>query len=280
MTVRTLIRLTLVLCVLVTAAAVMRSRSHEALRHSAIAALKGPSIAAVPLPALRRVATATASASSVRPVFGFRVADDGARQVYFERPELRFEKTVHLDGHTTTIIEADDDRVELAVSPAAGIVVSRGGRSMTVVPSNEADVEGTRALLAGSKAVQRFRTLAGYLETSQHRMVTAVQITDAIVGLLDGDSGAPIRFGRRVEARRSALVRRVKMEESSCWSTYEQGVSQAWEEYKQCAESFSIFNPLSAGCAAEWVVRVEGDWAEYLACSSIKDIVGDIEAEG
>lgn len=238
--------------------------------------------AKVPVRAMPPVPVAWASsATSAAPLFGVRVSDDGGRQIYFGSAELQFEKTGYADGRTVVVLSAGSDRVEIATSPSAGILLRRGAEGLSMFPfdATEADYARARQMLAGSEAVRRFRALVAHLDGSNSRGVAALRLTDALVGFLDGDIGAPARLARRIAAARAASVRRVSDEGGNCWYDYEQNVDGAWEDYTQCATSFSIFNPLSAGCAATWAIRVEGYWAQYLSCSSLSSLIKDLEMD-
>lgn len=233
-------------------------------------------VARVPAPAppVPIVATVAAPALSAKPVFGYRLTPDGGRQIYFAAAELQFQKTAYTGGRTTVIFAADDDRVEISLSRESGFLVERNGARAAFHHADvtEADLDRTRALLAGSKAVRRLRTLAAAIPDSKHPGVIGLQLSDAIVGMLDGDVGAPARLGRRFRALRPAGLQQVKDGES-CWYTYEQNVTDAEADRDSCLNAFAWWNPLRLACMAEWTIRVEGDWAEYLSCSSIGAIL-------
>lgn len=270
MTIRTLTRFTLVACVMLIPLALMRSDTRMIARQP-----MPPTPAAAPVP--RILIAASSSQRGATPVFGHRVTPDGGQQLYFLQPELQFQKTSYRNGRSTIVLRADHDVVEIALARETGFTIRRGARSISLYPpdASEADFDRARAVLAGSTAVRRFRTLVAELDDSKHAGVIGLQLSDAIVGVLDGDVGAPARLGKRLRARTSAGLTRVKDGVSSCWYTYEQNVTQAETDREQCLDAFSIWNPARAGCWFEWTIRAEGDWFEYLACSSLGALLRD-----
>src|SRR5437868_6442198 len=81
-------------------------------------------------------------------------------------PELTFDKTSYADGHFDLRIESGGDVASFAVG-AAGTTVSRSGRTAIVgLAPTEQDFERARTLLAGSRAVKRYRQLAASVEQS------------------------------------------------------------------------------------------------------------------
>jgi hypothetical protein len=62
-------------------------------------------------------------------------------------------------------------------------------------------------------------------------------------------------------------VQRVR--DGDCWYKYERDVTEAMNDYENCLDGFSIWNPLRWACGAEWLIRVEGDWVEFWACNGL-----------
>ena len=226
----------------------------------------------------RPVAVAMRATPNTKPVIGMRVAPDGTRQVFFGGPELQFQKTSRLNGRSTLTLEAEGDRVDITVSPANGFTVARGGRAVSFYPADasEAHYDQARAVLAGSKAIRRFRGLVARLDDPKSASVLGLQISDAIVGFLDGDVGAPERLRREIRQRRAARVRLAAADdedESVCWRRLEEDLNGAMDNFEQCVGAVGAFNPVSAFCAATWIIESEGIWWQYLTCVGVGNLI-------
>jgi hypothetical protein len=270
------VRLAIVACAAVAALTQLSMPTSSTARRSGpaprIATATSPQ---APVQAVQRVAAVSQTGS--RPVFGFRMTPEGGRQIYFGGPDLQFAKTRFADGRTVVELTSADDRVAITASAESGIAVERNGQRVAFYhrDATEEHLDRTRAVLAGSKAVRRFRLLASTLDDSKHPGIIGVQIVDALVGVLDGDFGAVARLSTRMRSQNSANVRRISDEdEGACWDAYSAEVVNAANDYISCAEALG-YNPLSAFCAVEWTIRVEGAWSQYLFCVGFPRILRD-----
>jgi hypothetical protein len=95
-------------------------------------------------------------------------------------------------------------------------------------------------------------------------------IGDAIVGWLQGDAHARAQIApiARIVDDRTRSLRFVR---ADCWYAYEQELGGAWNDYASCfAGASGLFATwIQDACGAEWTIRVEGYWFEYLGCSTI-----------
>lgn len=204
---------------------------------------------------------------------------DGGIQLSAQSPELQFQKTSYQDGHYQLRLVAQDDSVVFEVS-ASGVQVTRGASTaaLAVGAAVEADFDRARVVLAGSRAVKRYRQLAAALEQSDDDSATSQStlIGAALVGLLDGDAGAPARIARRLAGKKAAGLKKISLSED-CWVTYSERVYQASNDFFYCIGSATWWNYdlMSYMCSMTWMIRVEGYWFQYIACSAIPLQFGD-----
>ena len=98
----------------------------------------------------------------------------------------------------------------------------------------------------------------------------ALLLSDALVGLLDGDIGAIERLGRGIAARRAARLRPAHFSNSpGCFEIYEAEVIRAWIDYQECRNSFAWWNPLKEGCTLRWMLWAESAWFSFIGCSAV-----------
>jgi hypothetical protein len=210
--------------------------------------------------------------------------DQGGTTVRWSSHGVEVEKTVFADGRFRIRIQAAGDETLLEVEPGVWHV-SREGRTVdvSVLSTDERAAEAARALLAGSRAVRRFRAMAYALTAPEAAspMGAAVQLTATFLSILDGDNDAASRLRDRGRKRApatgtsptaTASVAMMSEEEyagPSCYSKYLSEVSTAWEEFMMCLADVWALPPWSYVCAFEWVLKVESAWFQFLACSSI-----------
>ena len=196
---------------------------------------------------------------------------DGGVQLSAQSPELEFRKTSYADGHLDLRLVSHDDTVVFAVN-ASGIQLTRGARTVTLgAGATETDFDKARALIAGSRAVKRYRQLGAALEAANDDSATAhsTLMGAAIVGLIDGDPGAPTRIAKRLGGKKTAGLRKAGMA-VDCYASYENFTYNAWVDYESCMDLADWWNYslVSHACTFRWVIRVEGYWFQYISCSS------------
>ena len=210
---------------------------------------------------------------------------DGGIQFSGHAPNLQFRKTSYKDGHFDFEIASQNDRVDVRMSTFA-MQVTRGTQQVAFALNalGAEELAKVRALLAGSRAIKRYRGLAAALEARHDQSPEAygVILGGAVIGWLDGDAAAPVRLARRTAGMsappagrgagdRVGLMFRVDMPD--CWSEYEQLINNAWNDTASCiayAAQQGLWQPFYMNtCSAAWVIRSEGYWFEYIACSAI-----------
>lgn len=207
-------------------------------------------------------------------LLSFVALPGGWRQMSARSSDLRIEKRVAANGEATILLQAASDTVSVTVTGAA-ITVRRGtGEVMLSVNSpDEEQMLAVQQVLAGSRAVRRLRTLAGRLENGKDKDAgrMGIAVTDALLGFLTGDTGAPARFASRMRAEREGRLRPAGFagEDFGCYRKWESEVMTAWIEYEGCLDDFAWWNPLKEACTIRYLVWVESAWFEFLGCSAL-----------
>ena len=170
---------------------------------------------------------------------------------------------------------------------AFAIQLTRGRQIMAFAMSalGTEELAKIRALLAGSRAIKRYRGLAAALEARHDQSPEAygVILGGAVIGWIDGDAAAPVRLARRIAGMSAPPAGRgagdraglmFQVDGGDCWSDYEQLINDAWNDVTSCMsyafQQSAWWQPFFMNtCTAVWVIRSEGYWFEYLSCSTI-----------
>jgi hypothetical protein len=115
--------------------------------------------------------------------------------------------------------------------------------------------------------VRLTRVAAAALQEAEDDSAAAVSLLmgDALVGVLTGDEGAPVRLARHLSRHARGLVHRVAT--TDCYMQWERRVLKASYEWESCARSFSVWNPTRNLCALRWSLQVESYWFTFLSCT-------------
>jgi hypothetical protein len=197
-------------------------------------------------------------------------------RIVLKAGDLQMNKTVFADGRFQIELASGNDRLSVALGPWS-LDVERRNRQIHLDTAQAVDEDWLRVktLLAGSKALRLFRTLAYSLDaaTLRHPGGAAVQASDAILGYIDGDVGAVWRLGEQMRVARAARVRKASLDENGgpneCYEKYEAAVVAAANEYDACRKSFNWYSPWQAACVTVWTLQAESAWFQFLACSAI-----------
>jgi len=201
--------------------------------------------------------------------FEVRPAADGAVEVTGRSVGLDVKKTVHSNGDFVLELSAGTDKVTVAMN-GQGPSISRGGKTIDLqrnaTGSEQADA--ARRLLADSGALPRFRAINAALIEANDRSTASLAfiLSDAVVGLLAGDVGAPRRIAQFLAQRGLSKIRNAAMA-VDCFTTMETRFMEAWTDYQACIVStlgWSIYQDM---CAWRWVVQSESYWFSFIACS-------------
>ena len=198
--------------------------------------------------------------------------------------DFLLEKILDSEGHATIRLIQGKDVVTIAWDQA-GYVVSRGKRTARF-DARSADGEGrdeVRAVLLGSQAVRSFRRLGVLLENRDEKedespAILGTLIDGAIVQMLDGDTGAPQRIGKRVVRKRAAQLRAVKFMPGEmlrdCVLLYENSLLDAWDLFSQCLEwarnvPWWFQNWAENFCTTEWLFRTQQYLWQFVTCIAL-----------
>ena len=191
------------------------------------------------------------------------------------------EKILAPNGDATIRLSQDKDTVTIAVNNS-GYLVQRGNRKAHFDPRAPAiaDLDDVRGVLLGSSAVRIFRRLTASLEDRDDDqtgpLMLSAMVDGAIVGLLDGDSAAVQRVGKRVTRKARAAMQPAKFVGADymfddCVLKYELSLLNAWDLLMMCEETawnskwyvWLVTEPL---CEAEFVLRSQQYVYQFISC--------------
>jgi hypothetical protein len=185
--------------------------------------------------------------------------------------DLVFRKKVMPEGSVFLEVEAFKDAFTVGFA-ADQLTVRRARRSVTVhlATGSEDELAAAGRLLAGSRAVRLFRAAASAIQEAEDDSPAAVALitSDALIGMVTGDAGAPGRAARHLARRGRARVRNAGLG-ADCYREWEQRVLTASYDWESCARDFAVWNPIRNLCAARWVLAVESYWFTFISCSGI-----------
>ena len=215
---------------------------------------------------VHRVAAQVRRNDKADMTFATSATRDGALQVEGRGGDLLIRKTVRHDGSFTLVLEAPRDRVTIEFANQS-VSVARGKTTIALAdPQNaENDLARAQRLLSNSPAVRLSRLAAAAVENSEDDSPesSAVLLSDALVGVLTGDVGAPARVARHLSRHVRAGIRKAAM---NCYYNYETEVYGAWVDYGDCLDSISVWNPIRWLCSLRYLVMAESSWFEFLSC--------------
>jgi hypothetical protein len=191
---------------------------------------------------------------------------NGAVQVRMTSPDFEFRKVIQPDGDFTLQLAAGKDTL-LVLLTGDRLRVTRNGRT-AVLRHREADEPGLEQIqhvIAGSRAMRVFRALHARLGDDTLASVPGiiVDVTDVLVGVLQGDGGVL----ERRRARPSGRVQRAGFGgQNKCYEAWESEVNAAWSSFADCVDYMKWFPGGPEVCAIPWAINVEGSWFKYLAC--------------
>ncbi len=188
---------------------------------------------------------------------------------------LSIEKKVYRDGHFQIVLKAGEDVLTVATSRFA-VDVTRGKRQMRVqvAEATENELLQLQTLLAGSRALRSFRTLASSLDptTLETPAGSSIVLSDAFLGFLNGDVSAVARLRRNIQAAAQAKLRPVAFAlagGNDCWEKYLQEVMLADKHYWECSNYYRWWDPRQEICGLGWVLETESAWFQFIACSAV-----------
>ena len=195
--------------------------------------------------------------------------------------DFTLEKVLAPSGDATIRLSQDEDTVTIAVN-SGGYTVQRGKRTAHFNPqaATVADMDDVRSVLLGSSAVRVFRRLTASLEDRDDDQTGPLMLSaladGAIVGLLDGDSAAPKRIGKRITRTARAAMQPAKFVGGDymfedCVLKYELSLLNAWDLFILCEETawnskwyvWLVTEPL---CELEFMLRTQQYVYQFISC--------------
>jgi hypothetical protein len=167
----------------------------------------------------------------------------------------------------TLDLEAGGDTLRFRVT-GSEITITRGKQVVIIAPdSPESIAAAVRRMLSDSAAVKKLRETGAMFEAEEDDSpaAAAVLLSDAVVGALTGDVGAPRRIARLLSKRARALARSAGQRPPSCYSQWEQTMMWVWMDYEEC-EFLWNWGPW---CTARWTLQTESAWFSFLSCSGL-----------
>jgi len=224
--------------------------------------------AAFSQPALARPAGQVRHFPRQNLTFNASTTAEGDVQIEARGSELGLRKKVRGNGRYSLELEGPGDKVLLNVSEEK-ITVARGKKTVVLTAETAEDqMDAVRRLLADSKAVQLLRSAGAAFEAADEdsAATTAILLSDALVGALTGDVGAPRRVARRLARHAGTSIRPVGGRPNSCYYQWEQTMLWAYMEYEECA---FIDNIYIGWCALRWTLQSESAWFSLISCSGL-----------
>jgi hypothetical protein len=195
--------------------------------------------------------------------------------------DFTLEKAVASTGDTTIRLMQGKDVVSIAMNHG-GYVVARGKKTARLDSQSEKqeDMDAVRAVLLGSPAVRTFRRLSASLENrddDDHEgpLFLSTLVDGAIVQMLDGDSGATERIGKRITRKRRASLRPAMLRAdglfTDCILNYEMSLMQAWDLFSQCTQTalnsaWYIWWSAEKFCELEFLIRSQQYVYQFIGC--------------
>ncbi len=183
--------------------------------------------------------------------------------------DLEIAKTVQPTGDFVLELSSGQEKVTLNAS-AQGARVSRGKTSHMLRRSDTSDETPARVrrMLAESPVVLKYRSLTTRLMEDDDRTHEALALimSDATIGMLAGDIGAPRRAARYLVERHNRGVRHAGLA-VDCFTLMETRMVEAWNDYGACYYSTRYNTFYQSICSWRWTTQVESYWFNFLSCT-------------
>jgi hypothetical protein len=209
---------------------------------------------------------------------------DGNARLSIRAGDFLFEKVLASSGDATLRLSQGKDVVSIAMT-GTGYVVARGRRTARFDPRSE-QAEGrnaVRAVLLGSQAVRTFRRLAAALESRDEAdeegpLQVSALVDGALVQMLDGDTAATQRIGKRIIRKHRDAMRAAALKPGDylrdCVLMYEVALIDAWDLLTNCLQAsrsspWWIAEWAETFCEWEWLARTQQYVWQFIACLAI-----------
>jgi hypothetical protein len=192
---------------------------------------------------------------------------DGEVQIEASGGDFGFRKRVQSSGAYTLDLQAGSDTLTFRVT-GSEITITRGKQTRVITHDlNESIAADVRRMLSDSAAVRKLRLAGAMFEADEDDSpaAAAVLLSDAVVGALTGDVGAPHRIARLLAKRARSLSRTAGQRPPSCYSQWEQTMMWVWMDFEEC----SVLWNYGFWCTARWTLQTESAWFSFLSCSGL-----------
>lgn len=217
-------------------------------------------------------------------LFTSTIDADGSVRLTVSAGDFLLEKALASSGDTTLRLSQGKDVVTIAMTQT-GYVVARGKRTARFDPrAGQADGrDSIRSVLLGSQAVRTFKRLSAALENrdgtdDEGPLLMSALIDGALVEMLDGDTGATERIGKRLTRKRLTTMHAVKLKPGDmfrdCILMYELALIDAWDLFFQCLEAsrnspWWIAMWAEDFCEWEWLIRTQQYVWQFITCLAL-----------
>jgi hypothetical protein len=209
---------------------------------------------------------------------------DGNARLTIRAGEFLFEKVLAASGDATLRLSQGKDVVSIAMT-GTGYVVSRGRRTARFDPRSD-QAEGrnaVRTVLLGSQAVRTFRRLAAALESRDEAdeegpLQISALVDGALVQMLDGDTAATERIGKRIVRKHREAMRAAALKPNEyfrdCVLIYELALIDAWDLFSHCLQTarnspWWISEWSETFCEFEWLARSQQYVWQFASCLAL-----------
>jgi hypothetical protein len=228
----------------------------------------GPPSLTYSKPTLVRTAAQVSRNKKADLTFATRSTPEGV-EIDGHGGDLAFRKTVRQNGSFTLDLEARHDQVSIDFS-GPSVTVKRGKTTVTLGDTRNAEDDLTRVhkLLADSPAIALSRVAAAAVLNSEDDSAesASVLLSDAMIGALTGDPGAPARAAKHLSRHLQARLRKAV---ADCYGQFESMVWNAFMDYEDCAGTFGIWDPLQYACSLRYFVMAESYWFQFVGCLGV-----------
>jgi hypothetical protein len=207
------------------------------------------------------------------------VDEQGNARLTIKVGDFLLEKALSSTGDATIRLTQGKDAVSIVLNHG-GYVVQRGKKMARLdSQSGQEDLDAVRVLLLGSPAVRTFRRLSASMENRDENddegpLFLSALVDGAIVQMLDGDSGATERIGKRITRKRRAAFRQAKLKPGTftdCILSYEMALIEAQDLFSQCRDTawnngWVVWYFAENLCELEFLIRSQQYIYQFVSC--------------
>jgi hypothetical protein len=193
-------------------------------------------------------------------------APDGGYVLTVTSPVATLQKRIYPGRSELEITAPGQESLKLVVTET-GIEAQTGERGARVSRQGRGrDAHALRALVSGHPTLPVARGLARFASSTDARAGEALRLSDALLGVLSGDSSALSNAMAAADTgRRVRLAQRTTQE---CWEQYSRDASRLAAEYHMCLRATRWYEvDIRMGCGVEYVLRAEMAFGWLIGCN-------------